>query len=233
MTSKNAENPFLKSFADPEAVARYQSGPPKFVPGFDALHTMTTLLLAETLPDTAKILVLGAGGGLELKVMADTHSGWTFEGVDPAGEMLKLAADTLGEDAGRVDFVEGYIDDASDGPFDGAVCLLTLHFLDVEERQRTCEQIRKRLKPGAPFVAAHSCLPEKSDERDLWLGRYAAYALAAGAPPEMVAQARQGVASITTIYPASVDAEVFRRAGFNDVSQFFMALTWHGWVCYA
>ncbi len=38
---------FLSSFADPEAVARYSEGPRRFVPGFDALHLMTGILLAE------------------------------------------------------------------------------------------------------------------------------------------------------------------------------------------
>ena len=33
--------------------------------------------------------MLGAGGGLEMKVFAEHRPGWRFVGVDPAGEMLK------------------------------------------------------------------------------------------------------------------------------------------------
>lgn len=58
--------------------------------------------------------------------------------------------------ARRVDLIEGLIDDAPAGPFDGATCLLTLHFLDRPDRIRTLRAIRDRLKPGAPFVAVHS-----------------------------------------------------------------------------
>ncbi|WP_434803260.1 class I SAM-dependent methyltransferase [Paracidovorax avenae] len=50
---------------------------------------------------------------------------------------------------------EGYIDSAPEGPFDGATCLLTLHFLPTAERLRTLQQLRARLKPGAPLVVAH------------------------------------------------------------------------------
>src|SRR3546814_7306508 len=57
------------------------------------------------------------------------------------------------------------------GPFDGATCLLTLHFLDTEERIRTAAEIRKRLKPGAPFVAAHGSFPQGAGTRDRWLDR--------------------------------------------------------------
>ena len=156
---------FLNHFKDPAAVARYADGPRRFTPGLDALHRMTGLLLAERVPADAHILVLGAGGGLELKAMADAYPGWTFTGVDPAGAMLSLAAKTLGADAHRAELIEGYIDDAPVGPFDGAVCLLTLHFLAKDERIRTAAQIRARLKPGAPFVAAHGSFPQGPGER--------------------------------------------------------------------
>src|SRR3546814_13962412 len=108
---------------------------------------MTGLLLAERVPADAHILVLGAGGGSEMKAMADAYPGWRFTGVDPAGPMLDLAAEVMGADAGRADMVEGYIDDAPAGPFDGATCLLTLHFLQRDEigrascRERVCQYV--------------------------------------------------------------------------------------------
>ena len=55
----------LSAFSDPEAVARYADGPRRFIPGLDALHTMTGLLLAERMPPEPSLLVLGAGGGLQ------------------------------------------------------------------------------------------------------------------------------------------------------------------------
>src|SRR3546814_17790351 len=86
--------------------------------------------------------------------------------------MLDLASKVLGANAHRADLIEGTIDDAPAGPFDGATCLLTLHFLDTEERIRTAAEIRKRLKPGAPFVAAHGSFPPGAGTRDRWqLGR--------------------------------------------------------------
>ena len=72
---------FLDSFKDPEAVARYTEGPKRFVPGLDGLHRMTGLLLAERVPADAHILVLGAGGGSEMKAMAEAHPGWRFTGA--------------------------------------------------------------------------------------------------------------------------------------------------------
>jgi tRNA (cmo5U34)-methyltransferase len=86
----------LSYFSDPEAVARYAEGPVRQVPGFLDLPRMAGLLLAERCESDARVLVLGAGGGLELKCFAQMQPGWTFDGVDPSPEMLKLAAQTLG-----------------------------------------------------------------------------------------------------------------------------------------
>lgn len=119
----------MSGFSDPTAVAHYAEGPPRLVPGFHDLQRMAIILLAERLGPDASLLVLGAGGGLELKSLADAQPGWRFVGVDPSAPMLALAAQTIRAHAGRVQFHEGYVDSAPEGPFDAATCLLTLHFV--------------------------------------------------------------------------------------------------------
>lgn len=221
---------FLRAFADPEAVARYAEGPRRFVPGFDALHRMTAILLAEHAPPDAHVLVLGAGGGLELKAMAEAQPGWTFTGVDPAPEMLRQAERTLGPLAHRVTLVEGTIEDAPEGPFDAATCLLTLHFLAAGDREETVRGIHRRLAPGAPFVAAHGSFPQAAGERSLWLARYAAFAVASGAEPDQAEQARAAVAASVQMLDPADDAAILAAGGFRDVALFFAAFTWRGWV---
>ncbi len=223
----------LAPFSDPEAVARYAEGPPRFVPGFADLHRMAALLQAERAPEDARVLVLGAGGGLELKAFADVQPRWTFDGVDPAAEMLKQASRTLGPRAERVRLHEGYIDDAPEGPFDAAACLLTLHFLKYDERLRTAREIRRRLKPGAPFVVAHSSFPQEPGARALWLSRYAAFALGSGADREQVEKMRAAVEAHLNLLSPERDEELLREAGFSEVSLFYAAFTWRGWVTYA
>lgn len=104
------------AFQDPRQVARYADGPPRFVPGFADMHRMVTLLLAERVPTDGRVLVVGAGGGLELRTFAQAHPGWTFEGVDPSAEMLQLAEQTLGPLASRVRLRKGAVDVVRDGP---------------------------------------------------------------------------------------------------------------------
>jgi tRNA (cmo5U34)-methyltransferase len=223
----------LAHFSNLEAMTRYAEGPPRFVPGFADLHRMTRILLAERAAPDALVLVLGAGGGLELKALAEEEPGWRFLGIDPSAEMLKLAEQTLGPFGARAQLQQGYIDDAPDGPFDAATCLLTLHFLETNERRRTAREIHRRLKPGAPFVAAHSSFPQVDGERARWLSRYAAFAIASGADPDRANNARAAVEVFPNLLSPEQDAKILREAGFHDVELFYAAFTWRGWIGYA
>jgi tRNA (cmo5U34)-methyltransferase len=220
-------------FSDPQAVARYTDGPPRFVPGYNAMLSMAAILLGERVPNDGSVLVLGAGGGLELKAFAQAHPGWRFDGVDPSAAMLALAGRTLGPLAPRARLHRGYIDDAPEEPFDGATCLLTLHFVDVAERRRIASEVRRRLKPRAPFVVAHLSAPDGEDERPLWLSRYSAFLAAAGVEPEQAAAARNAVTNHLEILAPAQDEMILREAGFSDPTLFYTGFAFRGWVAYA
>ncbi len=226
-------NPFVAMFEDPERARSYADGPAKFTPGFSDMHRMVNVLVQERAPDDAHILVHGAGGGLELEALARANPGWRFTGVDPAKPMLVEAEARLGELMERVDLHHGYIDTAPDGPFDAATSLLTLHFLDEEERVETVRRIVERLRSGAPFVAVHSSFPQDEPDRDMWMSRYEAFAVASGVDPEMAHNARQGVSGMSTIFESEVDMRILRDAGLTRVAPFYAAFTWRGWVGYS
>ena len=194
---------------------------------------MTDLLLAERMPEDGRVLVLGAGGGLELEHLAAAHSGWEFDGVDPSAEMLGLAEATTAPFAARIRLHEGTIESAPTGPFDAAVCLLTLHFIPAAERLATLVQLRRRLKPGGPFVAAHHSFPTQPPERDAWLSRFAAYRVGSGFPAEGMASAIDAIRDRLPVLSPEDDEALMREAGFADVSLFYAALTFRGWVAYA
>jgi tRNA (cmo5U34)-methyltransferase len=195
------------------------------------LHRMTKLLLAEGAPCAAHVLVIAAGGGLELKAMAETRPDWCFTGVDPSPAMLDLAREAVRPFAHRVHLVAGTVDDAPAGPFDGATCLLVMHFLERDERLRTLREIRRRLKPGARLVLAHHAPP--ADERERWMARSVAFGERAGLDEEMVTEAgRKMVERLPLLAPPEEEA-LLREAGFQGVALFYAALSFRGWVATA
>lgn len=220
-------------FADAGAVARYAEGPPRFVPGFADLHRMTAILLAEHSPRDADVLVLGAGGGLEIEAFADLHPQWRFTGVDPSAPMLALAEQRLAAHASRVRLQQGYIEQTRAGPFDAATCLLTLHFLSPPQRQHTLAEVHRRLKPGAAFVVAHASFAQQDPARSRWLSRYAQYAVASGLDPAKAEGARAAIAAHLQVLDPAQDEAMLRDAGFHDVALFYTGFAFRGWVGYA
>ena len=200
------------------------------MPGYAGLLRMTSMLLAERISARGRILVLGAGGGLELKALADDHPGWIFAGVDPSVDMLKTAERIASAHATRISLHEGTIDAAPAGPFDGGTCLLTLHFVPLEQRLETLRQIHRRLVPRAPFVAAHISFPQTEPERSMWIARHVAFG---GTDPANVEKAKQAIATRLTILSPEDDEKLLRDAGFSDVRLFYAGLSFRGWVGYA
>ncbi len=206
----------------------YRENLARQVPGMGDLHRMVGVLLAERVPESGRVLVVGAGGGLEVRALAEGWPGWRFEGVDPSREMLGLARETLGELVSRVELVEGYVDDAGAGPFDGAVCLLVLHFLKREERLRTLRAIAERLEPGAPLVVMHHSFEADGP----WLRRYARYQKASGIPVEQSTKMAEVIAERLPALSPAEDEALLREAGFESVEMFYAAFSFRGWVAY-
>ncbi|MFH0134209.1 class I SAM-dependent methyltransferase [Variovorax sp. VaC1] len=220
-------------FNDPLSVSAYADKTCRLVPGWSDLQKMVALLVAERAPANANVLVVGAGGGVELKVFAQMHAQWRFVGVDPAKSMLELAEAELGPLIARAELHHGYVDTAPEGPFDAATCLLTMHFIAIDERGRTLKEIRRRLKPGAPFVMAHMSFPQAPAERALWLSRYVAFAVASGVDPESARNAASAIGSKLPLLGPDEEEAMLVEAGFTGAQLFYAGLAFRGWVAYA
>lgn len=218
-------------FSDPAAVASYTQDTPAKVPGLADLHRMTTVLLGERAESTAHILVVGAGGGLELQAMAEARPGWRFTGVDPSPAMLDIARRTTAAHTARIALLEGTVDRAPAGPFGGATCLLVLHFLDRAERLNSLREIRRRLAPGAALVTAHHAPPDGEAKR--WLTRSAAFARRIGTDPSQDAASAKAMAERLPLLSPAEEEALLREAGFCAPALFYAAFSFRGWVAYA
>ncbi|MDP2699771.1 class I SAM-dependent methyltransferase [Thalassospira sp.] len=222
----------MSTFSDPDTISSYAEMAERNVPALRDLHRMVSLLLAEKVPADGRILVLGAGGGLELRAMARQNPDWRFDGVDPSPQMLDQARAVTHEFTDRITLHEGYIEDGPEGPFDGATCLLTLHFLSQEERVRTLRDICRRLHTGAPLVIVHHSFENDDAGKDKWLSRFATYI----ATSEM-GDAGNGInveamkERLPVLSPEQ-DVSTLLEAGFSQVELFYAALTFRGWVAY-
>jgi tRNA (cmo5U34)-methyltransferase len=218
-------------FLDPAAVATYADEAPRKVPGLADLHRMTMLLLSEYAQQAADILVVGAGGGIELRAMAEARPEWTFTGVDPSAAMLDLARRNLAPFRDRIELIEGTVDAGPSRTFDGAACLLTLHFLDQRERLSTLQGIRRRLKPEARLVVAHHSV--ESGGADRALARSAAFADRTGVDWAKARASAAGMAARLPLLSVAEEEALLGEAGFSNVERFYAAFSFRGWVATA
>ncbi|HEY8577893.1 MAG TPA: class I SAM-dependent methyltransferase [Devosia sp.] len=209
--------------------AGYAERPFAQVPGLQGLHWMMSQLLAEHVSEQGRILVLGAGGGLELRALAQDHPQWRFDGVDPSSPMLDLAREIAADHLERITLHQGLIDIAPPGPFDGATCLLTFHFIEREQRLDTLRAIRQRLKPGAPLILAHISVTQAEPERSRWLKRHVLFG---GGDAAKLSEAAETMATRLTILAPEEEEAMLAEAGFTGIELFYAALTFRGWVAY-
>jgi tRNA (cmo5U34)-methyltransferase len=215
-------------FANPSAISTYVEQTPLRVPGLADLHRMAMLLLAEHAPGTAHILIVGAGGGMETRSLAEAQPDWRFTGVDPSPAMIDLARRTLAPFADRVELLEGTIDQTPLDLFDGATCILTLHHIEQDERLRTLREIRRRLRPGASLVIAGHSAPGPDPER--WMTRSVAFGDRAGIDwAKSSATARMLIERLPLLTPAE-EEDLLREAGYSEVALFYAAFSFRGWV---
>lgn len=222
-----------KHYFDQEKALSYQERARQTVPGYDSLHKMVSLLLSEKISKEGRILVVGAGGGLEIKALADDHATWFFEGVDPSEEMIKVARKVISCHSDRINLKVGYSNSASEEMFDGATALLVFHFMSLDERVKALKEIHCRLKPGAPFILVHFSFSQNEPERTRWMVRHISYSQSKKSDPSKRDISIQTMQERLTILEPNKDEDMLREAGFTDVELFYTGLALKGWVVYA
>jgi tRNA (cmo5U34)-methyltransferase len=227
---------FEANFVEPERVRRYvDQGPSAFAPGHGGMLQMVAVLFAERVPDHGQVLVVGAGGGLETRYLASVEIGWRFVGIDPAAPMLDLARAIAGAAAGdRLRLIKGTVRDAPAGLFDAATCILVMGLVpDDGSKLDLLREVRRRLKPAAPFILVDQCIDRSAPDFQLRLERYAEYARRSGVDLGTVASAKAAVEALESMVPAWRNEQLLAEAGFRDSEVFYVGMAWRGWVAYS
>ena len=221
---------------NPTLTDNYDRGPRWFIPGYDASHMMAAVLLRDRIGENGRVLVVGAGGGIELSLFAREASGWTFTGVDPSAEMLSRAKQKL-EEAGaadRVTLIRGTVENATRDTFDAATAFLALHFVpDDGARLRTLREIRARLKPAAPFLMINGCADMDSPRFAEVQRLYAAFGRRNGAPEEIIEAALRMQRENVHLLPPEREEALLAEAGFRDTRLFYVGMWVFGWLATA
>lgn len=207
------------------------------MPGVEALYLSIRAICDAKLGQDAEILVIGAGGGREIEVLAASPRHYRLTGVDPSNAMLDLARDYVNaaEASERVLLVEGLTADLPETPrFDAATSILVMHFLsDDSRKQDYLHQIRKRLKPGATYLHVDVTFTDRPEFEALAQAMrehagLVGLAEIADAPPDAIARMAFDQQPSSIISEARA-FELFDNSGFRLVAPFYRGFWYAGW----
>lgn len=211
-----------------EALAR------RVIPGYATLFSMIGALIDPDLPPGARVLVVGAGTGIELVTFKRIRPDLLLHGVDPSDRMLELARRRVADMglADGISYQHGY---TSDVPltlrFDAATLINVLHFVpDDGSKAELIADIAARLKPGGVFVFFDLHGDPDSEEHERYMPAWRRFWEVRGMTEaerfEFRERIRHGIHFAT---PERV-VELARKAGFTEPRRFFKSLLYGGWT---
>jgi tRNA (cmo5U34)-methyltransferase len=235
MADKPQDGNFDKT--PPVGIEEYDAAIRSFCGAYEEIFKLSYCCLKAVLPQQAKVLVVGAGTGMEITEFAPLSHDWSFYGVDPAAKMLALARKKISEKkiGNKIRLVQGYVDDLTDKEsFDGATCILVMHFLkDDGAKLDLLMSISRRLKPGAPLILVDGCGKPGSKAFQENLKAWKQYPVMHGLNPDYVENAfNKTIMKMVQFVPESRIIELLKEAGFRHIFKYFSGFLYSGWTAF-
>ena len=214
----------------PVPVDDYEAAAHRVNVGYELVFELATALLRAHCPGDAQLLIVGAGGGMEVQTFGPADPHWRLTGVDPSGDMLRLArakAQTAGL-TDRVHLIQGTVDDLPpELSFDAATIIFVLmHLPDDGSKLHLLRSIAERLRPGGLLILVDAI----RDHRDRFAPAWQRYAEARGMSAEWMAAFIERITASSNTATEARELALLDEAGFRDVTRFFAAFPINGWI---
>ncbi|MEL1220033.1 class I SAM-dependent methyltransferase [Aeromonas hydrophila] len=210
-----------------EGALDYDQRITRLVPGYELLHQLSASQLMGRLGPEARVLLVGVGTGSELLLLGSLCPRWQFVAQDISSDMLAQArrqAEQAGM-AARITWWEGPLP-ADSMACDGALCLLVLHFLPLEQKAVLLADIARQLRRGGPLLLADLMAAQDDDERAVM----GLHAQRAGLPRSACEQMVLRLAQDFFPLDETQTRHLLQAAGFGVGRRYFQALGFHGWL---
>jgi tRNA (cmo5U34)-methyltransferase len=205
------------------------------LPGYEAMHTMVLACLQAYLPESADLLVVGSGTGMELTRLGNACPQWHFLGIDPSEKMQAIAKEKMSHHqlSQRVKLIQGYTQDLpTDILYNAATSILVMHFIPPSGKLEFLQSIAQRLHSSAPFVLVDVFGEKQGKELKQLMPILQAYWNVMGLPrqkqQEFLVRFDQGV------YPLAETSilNLLEQAGFEKTIRFYTGLWVGGWLAF-
>jgi tRNA (cmo5U34)-methyltransferase len=205
------------------------------IPTYDEFFIMADQFLTTTLNESANLLIVGAGGGIEVVKFSENHPSWSFTGVDPSAGMIYAAEHCIrsAHVESTCQLVLGEVEDLQeDVKYDAATCFLVLHLLNQKDKQKLIEEVAKRLKPNAPFLISAMFGETVSPSFQHNIKAWRHHMVELGMPLPQVIQQTEQIRRETHLIPEQEMIGLLHQCGFADTFRFYQSYHFGGWITY-
>ncbi len=207
------------------------------IPGYLSSFRQALALLQGRLGPRPRVLVVGAGTGIEMVTFRTAEPGWRLTGVDPSRQMIEIAERRVREsgagDGARsgVRLFHGHVSDLEEGDFDAATCFNVMHFLaDDGAKQSLLRDIARCLAPGAPFLLFELHGDRDGPRFDELFAAWSRYWEIQGMGEAERAAFRTKIAEGIRWASETRILELLAGAGFEDAWRYYRALLYGAWI---
>lgn len=218
---------------DPKKAAHYEDLARKVVFGYDQLFIMVLSLLVEKQNESANVLIVGCGTGMELITFGNLMTNWRLTGVDPSEEMIKISQTKIDIHNlnDRVKLQIGYIEGLPESEeYDAATLIFVLRFIpDAKRKLLLFQNIAKRLRSGAKLVIVDQYGDPGIDGFQYMSKAWKNFMKLGGTPTELVNKIM--VQAIEQNFVTERELQnLLLEAGFEKITRFYNSFVHGGWV---
>lgn len=202
------------------------------IPAYEWIQKSVVHLTDFFCPENATVVDLGSATGETLQLIRNRHPKKTMKliGVDESREMVTTAMTKVKGDT-RYQWVPEQIQ-AYRIPekTDLVLSILTLQFMEPEEREQVVAGIYSALKRGGAFVLVEKTYAHSGRIQDVFNQIYHDQKETAGFSTEEIRRKDESIRGVMTPLTQAENEAMLKRCGFEQTEMFFKDFHFSGWL---
>lgn len=202
------------------------------IPAYEWIQESVVHMTDFFCPEKAKVVDLGCATGETLSRIQARHSTKSLKltGVDESHEMVKVAMAKVNGDT-NYQWVAKRIQDVElPEQTNMILSILTLQFMEADDRQAVVDSVYRSLRKGGAFVLVEKVYAESGRLQDVFNQVYHDQKERAGFSPADIRQKDTSLRSVMEPFTFKENEAMLQQAGFNRSEVFFKHFHFTGWI---
>ena len=207
----------------------------KSVPFYDEGHDLVVQASDFFVKNDSICYELGVSTGVLINKLCNHHKkSVKWIGIDREKNMINQAMKETSLDKNKKKNIKLIVDDVNKFPYknsDFIVSYYTINFIQPRYRQDLINLIYEKLNWGGAFVIFEKVRAPDARFQDIMSSIYNEYKLSQGYTPDEIIAKAKSIKGIMEPFSTSGNLDMFKRAGFVDITTIFKWVCFEGYLC--